>query len=126
MSKFLSALKSRNSELLAPEGTGIVGPVLIDPTAKIGKDCLIGPNVVIGPGAVIEDGARIKRSTVMADCRVRANAWIHNSIIGKCYLRTCHVTDGAAQVGAARWVGGHVSTMSACWVATSPSTTSCS
>lgn len=84
MSKFLSALKSRNSELLAPEGTGIVGPVLIDPTAKIGKDCLIGPNVVIGPGAVIEDGARIKRSTVMADCRVRANAWIHNSIIGWC------------------------------------------
>lgn len=38
------------------KGEGIVGNVLVDPTAKIGINCRIGPNVTIGPGAVIEDG----------------------------------------------------------------------
>jgi mannose-1-phosphate guanylyltransferase len=42
------------------QGEGIVGNVLIDPTAKIGKDCLIGPDVVIGPGCVVGDGARYR------------------------------------------------------------------
>ena len=31
-------------------GSSIVGNVLLDPTAKIGRNCRIGPNVTIGPG----------------------------------------------------------------------------
>lgn len=38
------------------KGLGVVGNVLVDPTAKIGNDCQIGPNVTVGPGVVIEDG----------------------------------------------------------------------
>lgn len=37
-------------------GPGVVGNVLVDPTAKIGSGCRIGPNVTIGPDVVIEDG----------------------------------------------------------------------
>lgn len=49
----------------AVAGAGIAGNVLIDPSAKIGKDCLIGPDVVIGKNVVIGDGVRISHSTIM-------------------------------------------------------------
>lgn len=53
---FLKTLRQKHPEQLY-NGTGVVGNVLIDPTASIGADCQIGPNVTIGPGAVLEDGA---------------------------------------------------------------------
>lgn len=63
----------------------IVGNVLIDSTAKIGKNCRIGPNVVIGPNCVIEDGVCIKRSTILANSLVKSHSWIQSSIVGwKC------------------------------------------
>lgn len=55
MCLYLTSLKQKNSTLLYT-GTGAVGNVLIDPSAKIGNGCRIGPNVTIGPNAVIEDG----------------------------------------------------------------------
>ncbi|XP_018567069.1 mannose-1-phosphate guanyltransferase beta-like [Anoplophora glabripennis] len=64
------------------KGEGIVGNVLVDPTAKIGANCRIGPNVTIGPGVVIEDGVCIKRSTILRDAIVRSNSWLESCIIG--------------------------------------------
>lgn len=52
---YLTSLRQKNSTALSTR-TGIVGNVLVDPTAKIGTDCRIGPNVTIGPNVIIEDG----------------------------------------------------------------------
>jgi|EndMetStandDraft_8_1072994.scaffolds.fasta_scaffold7183361_1 acetyltransferase-like isoleucine patch superfamily enzyme len=48
--KLYLAHLSKNAELSVQLATGdnIVGPVLVDKSAKIGKGGLIGPNVVIG------------------------------------------------------------------------------
>jgi len=62
-------------------GEGIIGPVLIDPSAKVGK-AIIGPNVVIGPNCIIDDGARLKNTVLLEGVTVGANTWIANSIIG--------------------------------------------
>lgn len=64
MCLYLSSLRQRRPHLLH-EGEGIVGNVLIDPSAKIGKGCRIGPNVTIGPDVIIEDGVCIKRCTIL-------------------------------------------------------------
>lgn len=77
----LASMRNYTPELLAA-GEGIEGNVLAHPTAKIGKGCRIGPNVVLGPDTVVEDGARIKRSTVMDKCTVKAHAWMESTIVG--------------------------------------------
>lgn len=64
MCLYLTSLRQRSPEQLY-EGPGVVGNVLVDPSAKIGKGCRIGPNVTIGPDVVIEDGVCIKRCTVL-------------------------------------------------------------
>ena len=46
-------------------GTDFVGHVLVDKTAKIGRNCKIGPNVVIGPGVVVGDGVRMSKTVVL-------------------------------------------------------------
>ncbi|KAA0190938.1 hypothetical protein HAZT_HAZT005603 [Hyalella azteca] len=74
-------LSSCDESLLA-KGPGIVGNVLMDPTAKIGTGCRIGPNVSIGPGVVIQDGVCIKRCTIMKDSTIRSHSWLENSIVG--------------------------------------------
>jgi mannose-1-phosphate guanylyltransferase len=51
---YLSSVAKKKSELLKT-GPGIVGHVLIDPTAVIGENCKIGPNVVLGPNVIIGD-----------------------------------------------------------------------
>lgn len=57
MCLYLDSLRQRNSSLLYSKAAGgVVGNVLVDPTAKIGADCRIGPNVTIGPNVIIEDG----------------------------------------------------------------------
>lgn len=55
MCLYLTSLRQRNPAQLY-DGPGVVGNVLVDPTAKIGNGCRIGPNVTIGPDVVIEDG----------------------------------------------------------------------
>jgi len=64
------------------KGEGIIGPVLIDPSAKIGKGCVIGPHVTIGPNCIIEDGVRLKNTVILEGVRIGANSWIFKSIIG--------------------------------------------
>ncbi|KYM88512.1 Mannose-1-phosphate guanyltransferase beta [Atta colombica] len=62
-------------------GPGIVGNVLIDPTAIIGKDCRIGPNVTIGPGATLADGCCIKRSTILKAAVIKEHAWLDGQVL---------------------------------------------
>lgn len=81
MCMYLTSLRSKNPSLLHDE-TGIVGNVLVDPSAKIGKGCRIGPNVTIGPDVVIEDGACIKCSTILRGASIRQHAWLEGCIVG--------------------------------------------
>lgn len=91
-----------NSDLSArlAKGTHINGPVLIDKSAKVGKDCCIGPHVVIGPNVVIEDGVRIINSTVLSDTVIRQHSFIGDSIIGrKCSIGRWIRLEGTSVLG---------------------------
>nr|XP_023019218.1 mannose-1-phosphate guanyltransferase beta [Leptinotarsa decemlineata]XP_023019219.1 mannose-1-phosphate guanyltransferase beta [Leptinotarsa decemlineata] len=81
MCLYLKHLRSTNGSKLY-KGPGVVGNVLVDPSAKIGNDCQIGPNVTIGPGVVVEDGVCIKRSTILRDATIRSNSWLESCIVG--------------------------------------------
>ena len=81
MCLYLTSLGQQNSGLLS-QGPSLVGNVIVDPTATIGKNCSIGPNVTIGPGVVIEDGVSIKRSTILRGARIKQHSWMDSCIIG--------------------------------------------
>lgn len=78
---YLKSLELKQSNLI-PKGDQFIGNNLIDPTAKIGKGCIIGPNVTIGANVVIEDGVRISRSAILEGAHIRAHSWIASSIVG--------------------------------------------
>lgn len=78
---YLTSLRQNGPESLY-SGEGVVGNVLVDPTARIGAGCRIGPNVTIGPGVVVEDGVCIKRSTVLEGAVVRSHSWLDSCIVG--------------------------------------------
>lgn len=99
MCMYLKSLRQKNPEKLY-KGEGILGNVLVDPTAKIGADCQIGPNVTIGPGVVIEDGVCIKRSTILSNATIRSHSWIENCIIGwKCCVGCWVRMEGTTVLG---------------------------
>ena len=81
---YLSSLTKKQSKLLTPPSEAYVhgGNVLIDPSAKIGKNCRIGPNVVVGPGVVVGDGVRLQRCVLLRGSKVRDHAWIKSTIVG--------------------------------------------
>jgi len=81
MSLYLSNLKQKDPAKLTT-GKGIIPPVLIDETARIGQDCVIGPNCVIGRDCVIEDGVRLSETTVLQGSVIKSNSWVHRSIVG--------------------------------------------
>lgn len=79
-------LKSTHSKTTLPN-VETVGNVIIDPTAKFGKNCRIGPNVSIGAGVIIGDGVCIKRCTIMSHSTVQSHSWLDSCIIGvKCHI----------------------------------------
>jgi len=81
-------------------GPGIVGPVMIDPTAIIGKNCLIGPYVTIGPQVTIEDGVRLRRTTLFQGVTVQRNSWIDSSIVGwECFVGSWVRMEGVSVLG---------------------------
>lgn len=82
MCLYLSALKQKDSSALQNQNLGVVGNVLVDPSAKIGKSCRIGPNVTIGPNVIIEDGVCIKRCTILKGAHIRSHCWLESCIIG--------------------------------------------
>ncbi len=75
-------LQSLATKQVLPNGDHINGNVLIDPSAKIGKNCMIGPNVTIGPNVVIEDGVRVSKAAILEGAKLKAHSYISNSIIG--------------------------------------------
>jgi mannose-1-phosphate guanylyltransferase len=81
---YLTSLAKRNPKKLAAISEPYVhgGNVMVDPSAKIGKNCRIGPNVVIGPHVVIGDGVRLQRCVVMENSKVKDHAWIKSTIVG--------------------------------------------
>ncbi|NXK77615.1 GMPBA guanyltransferase, partial [Amazona guildingii] len=81
MCMYLQALRAQHPEKLH-SGPGVVGNVLVDPSAKIGANCVIGPNVTIGAGVVVEDGVRVKRCTVLEGARIRSHSWLESCIVG--------------------------------------------
>jgi hypothetical protein len=81
---YLSSLAKKNSKLLTPHSEPFVhgGNVLIDPSAKIGKNCKIGPNVTIGPNVVVGDGVRLQRCVLLQNSKVKDHAWVKSTIVG--------------------------------------------
>ena len=81
---YLSSLTKKSSKKLAKNTEPFVhsGNVLVDPSAKIGRNCRIGPNVTIGPNVVIGDGVRIQRSVLLKGSTVKDHAWIKSTIVG--------------------------------------------
>ncbi|ORY61194.1 mannose-1-phosphate guanyltransferase [Pseudomassariella vexata] len=81
---YLSSLAKNSPKQLASPSESFVhgGNVMIDPSAKIGKNCRIGPNVVIGKGVVIGDGVRLQRCTLLPGSKVKDHAWVKSTIVG--------------------------------------------
>ena len=81
---YLSSLAKRGSKELTSNSEPYIhgGNVMIDPTAKIGKNCKIGPNVVIGPGCVIGDGVRLQRCVLLSNSKIKEHAWVKSTIVG--------------------------------------------
>lgn len=78
---YLASLEEKKPDMLR-RGECVRGNVLIDASAKIGKNCLIGPNVTIGANVVIEEGARIVGSAVLEGARIKAHSYVSSTIIG--------------------------------------------
>ena len=81
---YLSSLSKKHAKALTPVSTSYVygGNVLVDPSAKIGKNCRIGPNVTIGPNVVVGDGVRLQRCVLLANSKVKDHAWVKSTIVG--------------------------------------------
>lgn len=81
---YLGSLTKRSSKQLTPATEPYVygGNVLIDPSAKIGKNCRIGPNVTIGPNVIIGDGVRLQRCVLLENSKVKDHAWVKSTIVG--------------------------------------------
>ncbi|KAL1896167.1 mannose-1-phosphate guanyltransferase [Sporothrix stenoceras] len=79
---YLSSLAKKDAKQLSTESYVHGGNVLIDPSAKIGKNCRIGPNVTIGPNVVVGDGVRLQRCVLLSGSKVRDHAWIKSTIVG--------------------------------------------
>ncbi|KAI3635490.1 hypothetical protein MIR68_006128 [Amoeboaphelidium protococcarum] len=78
---YLNSLQQKEPSRLSSHAS-VVGPVLVHPSAQIGKDCKIGPNVVIGPNVKIGDGVRLQKCVIMENSTIKSHAWIHSSIVG--------------------------------------------
>jgi mannose-1-phosphate guanylyltransferase len=84
MCLYLSSLTQKRPKDLCPTTESFVhgGNVLIDPSAKIGKNCRIGPNVTIDKNCVVGDGVRLQRCVLLAGSKVKDHAWIKSTIVG--------------------------------------------
>jgi mannose-1-phosphate guanylyltransferase len=103
MCLYLNWLRKADPSKLAadlPNGSKVVGDILVDSTAKIGRDCRIGPNVVLGAGVVVGDGVRLQRCTIMEGTIIKDNAWINSSIVGwRCTVGAWSRLDGVTVLG---------------------------
>ncbi|XP_017776344.1 PREDICTED: mannose-1-phosphate guanyltransferase beta [Nicrophorus vespilloides] len=99
MCMYLKALRQREPERLY-QGPGVLGNVLVDPTARIGADCQIGPDVTIGPGAIIQDGVRVQRCTILKDAKIHSYTRVENCIVGwECTIGKWVTIEGMSVLG---------------------------
>lgn len=63
-------------------GPGIRGNVLVDPSAKIGLDCLIGPDVSISANCNIGNGVRLSNCVVMRGVSIMDHSKVDQCIVG--------------------------------------------
>lgn len=82
MRLYLKHKRETNASELAT-GEHILGDVIVDPTAVIGRECRIGPNVVIGPKVRVEDGVCLRNCTILSESVILTHSWINGSIIGR-------------------------------------------
>jgi mannose-1-phosphate guanylyltransferase len=78
---YLNSVSNKTPEKLhnAPY---VQGNVLVDASAKIGKDCRIGPNVVIGPKVTIGNGVRLRNCVLFEGATVKDFSWVDKTIVG--------------------------------------------
>ncbi|GBE60788.1 GDP-D-mannose pyrophosphorylase [Babesia ovata] len=57
-------------------------PVLVHPSSRIDRGCVLGPNVCIGQNTSIGEGCRILQSTVLEGARLGAHIYVEGSIVG--------------------------------------------
>jgi mannose-1-phosphate guanylyltransferase len=81
---YLTSLAKNNPKALTPTSEPYVygGNVLIDHSAKIGKNCRIGPNVTIGPNVIVGDGVRLQRCVILESSKIKDHAWVKSTIVG--------------------------------------------
>jgi mannose-1-phosphate guanylyltransferase len=104
----LDSLRKKKPEELS-EGEHIVGNVIIDPSAKIGKDCKIGPNVAIGKECVIADGVRLSNCVLLHRVKVKNYSRIADSIVGwGCSVGRWARVDNKAVLGEDVFVGDEI------------------
>ncbi len=77
-------------------GKGIVGNVLVDPTAKIGSGCKIGPDVSVGAGCVIGSGVRLSNCVIMRGVTVNDYSKVHAIYIQRGTIRHAHSSADAS------------------------------
>ncbi len=77
---YLDYLRKTSPHLLAT-GAGVVGNVLVHPTARVHADSLIGPNVCIGENCIVEAGARLQTSCLFSDSRVGKSSYLSQTIV---------------------------------------------
>lgn len=84
VSAHLDILRYMNPSLLTSsvDGCEIKGSVMVHPTAKIGRGCVLGPSVVVGEDCTVEDGVRLEGVTLMRGARVQSNTLVKHSLIG--------------------------------------------
>ena len=70
-----------NPDVLAKKAKGIIGNVIIHPSAQVHPSAVLGPNVTIGANARIGEGVRIANSIVLDNVEVRDHACVMYAIL---------------------------------------------
>ncbi len=86
MAMLLDDLRQKKSPQLYAKKEGddfqVIQPVLIHPSAKIGRGSVVGPNVTIAANCVVGEGTRLQHTAVMEGVEISNSSWINKSIIG--------------------------------------------
>ena len=77
---FLEHLRRTKPHLLAT-GEGILGNVLVHPSAKVHPDSLLGPDVCVGENCVVAAGARLQTVCLFADSSVGRSSYLRQTIV---------------------------------------------
>lgn len=76
------AMQMDSQELAKHNGTTILQPVFIHPSANVDPSAKLGPNVSIGPRVTVGPGVRIKESIILEGAEIKHDACIMYAIVG--------------------------------------------